>query len=101
MAKVKTSYQCSECGWQSSKWLGQCRNCQAWGTLEENVPVEAAESTSRGKIRGKTPQKKALPIRDVDIADARFIPTGIGELDRVLGGGLVAGSVVLLAGEPG
>ena len=100
MAKVKTSYQCSECGWQSSKWLGQCRNCKAWGTLEESVPAEES-APSRNKIAGKTPRNKALPISEVDIADARFIPTGIGELDRVLGGGLVAGSVVLLAGEPG
>ena len=100
MAKVKTSYQCSECGWQSSKWLGQCRNCKAWGTLEESVPAEES-APSRNKITGKTPRNKALPISEVDIADARFIPTGIGELDRVLGGGLVAGSVVLLAGEPG
>ena len=100
MAKVKTSYQCSECGWQSSKWLGQCRNCKAWGTLEESIPADEP-APSRNKIAGKTPHQKALPIREVDIADARFIPTGIGELDRVLGGGLVAGSVVLLAGEPG
>ena len=100
MAKVKTSYQCSECGWQSSKWLGQCRNCKAWGTLEESVPAEES-APSRNKIAGKTPRNMALPISEVDIADARFIPTGIGELDRVLGGGLVAGSVVLLAGEPG
>ena len=100
MAKVKTSYQCSECGWQSSKWLGQCRNCKAWGTLEESVPAEES-APSRNKIAGKTPRNKALPISEVDITDARFIPTGIGELDRVLGGGLVAGSVVLLAGEPG
>ena len=100
MAKVKTSYQCSECGWQSSKWLGQCRNCKAWGTLEESV-LPDEQAPSRNKIAGKTPHQKALPIREVDIADARFIPTGIGELDRVLGGGLVAGSVVLLAGEPG
>ncbi|QPK81556.1 DNA repair protein RadA [Schaalia sp. ZJ405] len=96
MAKDKTEYRCSECGWTSPKWVGQCRECQAWGTLEEsgtqhvtNVPTAI------------TPRRAAQPIGSVDSGRAQYRPTGVGELDRVLGGGIVPGAVILLAGEPG
>lgn len=97
MVKAKTIYRCTECGWTSPKWAGQCRDCAAWGTLEEAAPG--------GAIAGGTapvaPRRPALPIGDVDGERARSRPTGVGELDRVLGGGIVPGAVVLLAGEPG
>ncbi|MST63324.1 DNA repair protein RadA [Schaalia hyovaginalis] len=97
MVKTKTIYRCTECGWTSPKWAGQCRDCAAWGTLEEAAPG--------GAIAGGTapvaPRRPALPIGDVDGERARSRPTGVGELDRVLGGGIVPGAVVLLAGEPG
>lgn len=97
MAKTKVSFQCSECGWVSSKWQGQCRECQAWGTLEEclegGAGPRAAQVTS--------PVRAAQPIGQVSAQAAQALPTGVSELDRVLGGGIVPGAVVLLAGEPG
>src|SRR6478752_7116769 len=88
-------YSCGECGWQTSKWVGRCGECQAWGTL-----VEAGAP----KLRSVTAGPVTVPaqrIGDVDVEAASARPTGVAELDRVLGGGLVPGAVVLLAGEPG
>ncbi|MDO4258054.1 MAG: DNA repair protein RadA [Actinomycetaceae bacterium] len=95
MAKDRATYHCSECGWTSAKWLGQCRQCQAWGSLEEIGASEAALPSTR------TPARAAVPISTIKGGIAQHQPTGAGEFDRVLGGGLVAGAVVLLAGEPG
>jgi DNA repair protein RadA/Sms len=102
------AYQCSECGWQSMKWAGRCGECQAWGTVTESrSPSPLALARVRGGLRaaGASPsgrvQTAAVRIADVDATAARARPTGLGELDRVLGGGLVPGAVVLLAGEPG
>ncbi len=79
------------------KWFGRCPECQAWGTLEEvGVPRAALVKLAAG-----VPSSPARPIAEVDIESARARPTGVSELDRVLGGGLVPGAVVLLAGEPG
>jgi DNA repair protein RadA/Sms len=89
------TYRCVECGWQAPRWAGRCGECQAWGTVDEvGAPV------TRGIAPGPV-TAAAVPIGAVDIATARARSTGIGELDRVLGGGLVPGAVVLLAGEPG
>jgi DNA repair protein RadA/Sms len=96
-------YRCTECGWQALKWTGRCGECQAWGTVEEaRMPRPA-----RTGIRAVTPRTAApvstpaVPIGQVDATDAGAVPTGLDELDRVLGGGLVPGAVLLLAGEPG
>jgi DNA repair protein RadA/Sms len=92
--KDRPSHRCSECGLQVAKWVGRCPECQAWGTL---VEVGASRVTVvPGAVTGVARQISEV---DVEAADAR--PTGVGELDRVLGGGLVPGAVVLLAGEPG
>lgn len=92
--KERPSHRCGECGLTVAKWLGQCPECQAWGSITEvgatRVSVVAGPVTA-----------PATPIDQVDVEAARSRPTGIGELDRVLGGGLVPGAVVLLAGEPG
>ncbi|MDO5633886.1 MAG: DNA repair protein RadA [Micrococcus sp.] len=89
-------YVCAECGWTSVKWVGRCGECQAWGTLEE------ADGASRaGKTRAATVAIPAPRIAEVDASAAAFRSTGVRELDRVLGGGLVPGAVILLAGEPG
>ena len=93
--KDRPSYRCTECGWQTVKWLGRCGECQAWGTVEE-YGAPAVRTTAAGRVT--TP---ALPIGQVDGRQATARPTGVPELDRVLGGGLVPGAVVLLAGEPG
>ncbi|MEP7055144.1 MAG: DNA repair protein RadA [Actinomycetota bacterium] len=96
-AKVRErpAYTCGECGCGSAKWLGRCPECQAWGTLNE-VGASQIRVLRAGAI--STP---ALPVCELDVHAGRAFPTGVDELDRVLGGGLVPGSVVLLAGEPG
>lgn len=94
----KPGYRCAECGNESAKWFGRCQECQAWGTVVEiGVPSRAVLS----KIAAGAPSSPARPIAEVDIEAARARRTGLPELDRVLGGGLVPGAVVLLAGEPG
>lgn len=95
MAKAKTQFRCGECGATYPKWAGQCRTCHAWGTIEEEAPAAAAAAAPA------RPLAPALPIGQVDAQAARARSTGVGELDRVLGGGMVPGAVVLLAGEPG
>lgn len=95
MAKQTSTYRCTECGWTTSKWVGRCGECQAWGSVEE---VGSVKPRTIAVAPVGTP---ALPIADIDVHAAQARSTGIGELDRVLGGGLVAGAVVLLAGEPG
>ncbi|GGQ32465.1 DNA repair protein RadA [Actinomadura coerulea] len=99
MAKAKTAkaaYRCSECGWQTSKWVGRCGECQTWGTVTEAASATPARVVSAGPV-----SSPARPIGQVDVRSAKTRPTGLDELDRVLGGGIVPGAVLLLAGEPG
>ncbi|WP_327190199.1 DNA repair protein RadA [Streptomyces xinghaiensis] len=95
-AKDRPSYRCTECGWTTAKWLGRCPECQTWGTVEEAGGAPAVRTTAPGRV-----STAALPIGQVDGRRATARATGVPELDRVLGGGLVPGAVVLLAGEPG
>lgn len=90
-------YRCGECGWTTPKWAGRCGECQAWGSVEE-VGATATGPRVRLAAQVTTP---AQPIGQVDLESARARATGVGEFDRVLGGGLVPGGVVLVAGEPG
>ena len=92
---VRTAYRCAECGWQAAKWVGRCGECQAWGSVSE-VGAAAGRTPTAGPVSAP-----AQPMTGVDVRRAIAEPTGLGELDRVLGGGLVPGAVVLLAGEPG
>src|SRR3954463_12295489 len=94
-ARERPSYRCSECGLEATKWVGRCPECQAWGTLAE-VGARRGLTGAAGPVCGP-----ARPIGEVAAEAAAHRPTGIAELDRVLGGGFVPGSVVLLAGEPG
>ncbi|QRV02436.1 DNA repair protein RadA [Arcanobacterium phocisimile] len=96
MAKSKAQFACTECGWTTSKWVGRCGECQQWGTV-----VEAGFNPAARTVTALTPVTSAQPITDVSAQASVKSPTGVGELDRVLGGGLVPGVVVLLAGEPG
>ena len=98
-----SGYRCTECGWQAAKWTGRCGECQAWGTVEETGgPLLARAGIRALSYRGPAPASTpAVPIGEVDAAGASARPTGLDELDRVLGGGLVPGAVLLLAGEPG
>ncbi len=98
MAKTRTLYRCSECGATEPKWTGRCNGCEAWGTLIEEVDGPVA---GMPVIAILPPSVAPVPISDVDPTEFNPRPTGIGELDRVLGGGLVPGSVTLLGGEPG
>ena len=92
-------YRCTECGHHAAQWVGRCPACQAWGSLEEAAPIAAARP--RQRVAAGAPTAPARRIADVALDSARARPTGVSELDRVLGGGLVPGAVVLLAGEPG
>ncbi len=96
MAKTKTLYVCQACGGSSPKWQGQCPACNAWNTLEESL-AETANHRFQGLAKS-IPRQKLVSI---EAQDSPRLPTGIAELDRVLGGGLVAGGVVLLGGDPG
>lgn len=125
--KQRAIHTCSECGYSSPKWLGRCPECGSWGTLEEAAPIfsagltaglgsgakasaarggagglgAGARASSSGRRGGLAPSSAAVPITQISAQSAQSMHTGIGELDRVLGDGIVAGSVVLMAGEPG
>lgn len=92
---AKNTFQCTACGWTTLKWVGRCGECSAWGTVEE------ADSPVSGAITATRVGSPALPIAEIDVEAAHASPTGMDELDRVLGGGVVPGGVLLLAGEPG
>ena len=96
MAKTKTIYSCTECGGQSPKWQGQCPACNAWNTLVETI----AES-AKPRYQALAASSRVQMLGEVEGTEASRIPTTLGELDRVLGGGLVAGGVVLIGGDPG
>jgi DNA repair protein RadA/Sms len=97
MAKTaaRPTHRCTECGWTTGRWVGRCGECQTWGSVVEAGAPQLAQVTSSG------PTRKAVPIGQVSADLATRTLTGVTELDRVLGDGLVPGAVVLLAGEPG
>lgn len=98
MAQPKTTYTCTECGGTSAKWLGKCPNCDAWNTLQEG-PAES--SGPRTRFQALARSQAVATLSTIDAVEHARTPTGIDELDRVLGGGLVAGGVVLIGGDPG
>ena len=100
MAKEKSVYTCSECGATSPKWLGRCPGCAAWNTLVETIAEPIARRYA-GAAHGLPPAEAVATLAEIDATDADRHPTGIEELDRVLGGGLVEGGVVLIGGDPG
>lgn len=102
MAKAKTIYTCTECGASEPKWQGQCPSCMAWNTLVESID-ETSASTNRyaSKFEGLASTGQLQKISSIKAADIARQPTGISEFDRVLGGGLVEGGVILIGGDPG
>lgn len=92
-----TSFRCTECGWTTVKWVGRCGECQQWGTVVE----ASAPSASTRDVAPVSPERTARPITSIDTTEAPRRTSGVGEFDRVLGGGLVPGAAVLLSGEPG
>jgi DNA repair protein RadA/Sms len=113
MAKTRTSYLCRDCGGVQAKWIGRCPDCAAWDTLEAFTESPAASTPAVGMVAGIAISgagpgdggtgvlTKAVPLVEIDQLEVPRIPTGIEEFDRVLGGGVVPGSVALLGGEPG
>ncbi|MFM9914636.1 MAG: DNA repair protein RadA [Rhizobacter sp.] len=98
MSKPKSLYTCSECGGTSPKWLGKCPSCEAWNTLVESV---AESSGPKHRYQSLAGALSVATLADIEASDVDRLPTGIDELDRVLGGGIVAGGVVLIGGDPG
>jgi DNA repair protein RadA/Sms len=98
MARLRTTHRCSDCSAAAPKWSGRCATCGAWNTLIEEVE---APRPAGGPLDGIGPADRPTPILEVDTSEGAPRPTGVAELDRVLGGGLVPGSVTLLGGEPG
>ena len=103
MKTSKTVYVCSECDYQSAKWLGRCPQCNAWNTFTEETYSAPPKSASGGKnaVRARSEREHAVKFGEFELPNYLRHSTGIAEFDRVLGGGLVEGSVILLAGEPG
>lgn len=102
----RPGFRCRECGWTTVKWVGRCGECQEWNTLEEvSAPSAGLGALGRRSPASRpavqAPSSPALPVGQVPLEASSARPTGIGELDRVLGGGLVPGAVILVAGEPG
>ena len=110
MANTKAprpTYRCVECGWTTAKWVGRCGECQAWSTVQEAGSgaglgaLGSGRSAAQARAAAVTPTTPARPVSEVPVETSRARGTGVGELDRILGGGLVPGAVVLVAGEPG
>jgi len=102
MAKDKSHYSCTECGGTSPKWLGKCPQCEAWNTLVEAVSADAGALKNRFTPRaGLAPSAGVTALSDIEAQEVDRTPTGQDELDRVLGGGMVEGGVVLIGGDPG
>lgn len=102
MAKAKTVFVCTECGNESSKWMGQCPACKQWNTYVEEVKADAKASDKK-KVSGKLQYKEVKPMKfhEIKTADSPRMKTEIRELDRVLGGGIVEGALILVGGDPG
>jgi DNA repair protein RadA/Sms len=104
MSKIRTAYFCQNCGYESAKWLGKCPSCQQWNSFVEEVvqkDVKKSSSSSWQSYNGETSSKKIQALHEVKTKDTPRLDTNDQELNRVLGGGIVPGSIVLVAGEPG
>ena len=99
--KVKTVFFCTECGYESPKWMGQCPGCKAWNTFKEGLDNKQSVKGSPSTKRSTSEKTAIIPVSKVEIKKEDKIKTNIGELDRVLGGGIVWGSLTLIGGDPG
>ena len=97
-AKIKSVYVCSACGYETGKWLGQCPKCKEWSTLEEEVRTETSSNSTKTLSANRS---KLYSLNEITADTEHRFDTGLSELNRVLGGGLVKGSIVLLSGDPG
>jgi len=105
MVKERTLYVCQSCGASNARWLGRCPACGAWNTLVESVAEPAAGTAGKNRMGGAfaalAPSGEVRPLAEIEAEEIACVPTGQAELDRVLGGGIVAGGVVLIGGDPG
>ncbi len=101
MSKTKSAFFCQNCGYESAKWLGKCPSCGEWNTFVEEVIATGRESSKDTWKENKKRNAKTISLGEVDSGEQKRLLTGDAELDRVLGGGIVPGSLVLVAGEPG
>lgn len=104
MARVRSQYVCTACGYATPRWMGQCPECGAWNTLQEEVVMPRRGASASARERARSPSAaivQAQPLAQLSDAAETRLPTGIDEFDRVLGGGVVPGSLILLGGEPG
>ena len=101
MVQLKQAYVCSDCGSQVSKWQGQCPECHAWNSLTECVVSKKENRNTKNASYAGTSGSEVLVLSDVNLEDIPRFPSTFSELDRVLGGGIVPGSVILLGGSPG
>src|SRR5215831_12266896 len=99
MARDKTVYTCTACGGTSPKWLGKCPHCGEWNTLEESVAE--SNGATRHRYKAVAPMQPVATLSQIEAAVIERSPTGLAELDRPLGGGIVEGGVVLIGGDPG
>lgn len=100
MAKIRTIFSCQKCGAQAPKWMGRCTECGAWGSLiEESVGAEAA--TAKPSLAGIVTESRPTQLPNISQDDGRHQPVGMVEFDRVMGGGIVPGSLTLIGGDPG
>ena len=97
----KVIFVCRECGYSHPKWLGKCPECQSWNSFDEEIIVEKNQKHGINSSRNQNHENKAEKFSELELPEYLRTKTGMGELDRVLGGGLVNSSVVLLSGEPG
>ena len=101
MAEAKKAYVCRECGYDAPKWLGKCPSCGAWNSFDELVVAKKGSSVAAAVTSSAVPKAKPQRVRDIEIGTTKRIDVGQSEVNRVLGGGLVPGSVILVGGEPG
>ncbi|MEY4754060.1 MAG: repair protein RadA, partial [Pseudomonadota bacterium] len=100
MARDKSIYTCRDCGGTSPKWLGKCPHCGAWNTLDESL-AEPPAGSRNNRFQALAKSQPVATLSEIEAADVARTPTGLEELDRVLGGGIVEGGVVLIGGDPG
>mgnify|MGYP002065222724 FL=1 len=100
MAKRKTKFMCNSCGYESAKWMGRCPGCGEWNTMVEEIEV-VTKGPRRTFQHSESTAQKATPITAIEIAEEPRVDTDLKELNRVLGGGIVPGSLVLIGGDPG
>ncbi|MCA1594941.1 MAG: AAA family ATPase, partial [Chloroflexi bacterium] len=101
MARIATIYSCQSCGFTSQKWVGRCNGCGEWNTFVQEVVRSSGGSGAPGQSPGLGGSSAPRSLVSIDLAEHPRYPTGVGELDRVLGGGLVPGGLVLIGGDPG